>query len=337
MKRIRGHCICLLGLLAFPAPPSSPGSLEWPLGSGKDPYPLAQTYGQFQGGCGAGAGFHLGLDIYPKQSVEQVFAIEDGIVKHVDCFKEYHSGLLVESEAQPGEGFLYLHLDPKSIQVGFNAKVEKGMLLGTVVPFEADNWVGTHLHLGRLAGYTAANLAVNELPADSYSIADPLKLIDPLLYGDHEAPKIHEIFVRKNELAGGTAPDVLPPLEVTGVVDIVAQVTDEDDTYASTLAPSTVRVDIRDEDGALVHQASICFEGHLPSVLEPTYTMDSCGVGRPSPPEFYFIATNGSEGCALLPSIAQGWSSEEGKYEVTVTAQDAAGNEAQESIPIEVP
>jgi hypothetical protein len=329
-------------------------NLLWPLGNGCRPHELRATYLQPEG---AGVPkLHLGLDIIAKKGGRKVYALEDGIVVLRVDDAAYVSGLLVASEAVPGRGFLYLHMDGSSIQFARGQKVEADDWLGDVV--SRDDVTGvTHLHLARIEGkkksYPWATLS-------ELSVKNPLKMIDPDLLGDDEDPVIaasitagsitgSPLMFRGNEDPSSTASTYSSTTVAGEWNDVIARVHDTDGRSSNRLAPYELALSLAGAGGTEIFHVRLDGppprDPWYPELIDakaiynhdgilPTTGVD-LGVASTALAN-YFVLTNGAASPSSPAAQSHAWMPAPGTYDLELEVKDVAGNTEQATMTVTV-
>jgi hypothetical protein len=309
----------------------SEDGLRWPLGSGTEPFPLQQTYGQFEG-CGHSRGLHHGIDVAPVQNMEPVHAIEKGVVTHLfDKFADY-SGVVVTSDETPNEGFLYLHLDTASIQVDYDKSVEVGDVLGYVALDFSPCANARHLHLARIADYPPK--PADKIPGNEFAVRNPLRMIASAHHANDSKPGSlnGELAIRDDDGPGGNSVSQDLTALPASALDVVVRVEDLDGlTSDFRLAPYELELRIESVAGGATFERIVRLDGPLPKDARDIYNvgepLDSEGCCPSREYRQCFIPTNAHEEPGGAPSRAYHWSPEPGEYRIHVTFRDAALNE----------
>lgn len=332
-----------LTFLLTKAESPSPSGLLWPLGSGKDPYPLIQTYGQFEG-CSGSQGLHHGVDMAPLDDVaEPVFALEAGTVTQVSADSDYYSGVVVRSQMNPERGLQYLHLDRYSVVPKVGDEVVVDQLLGYVTTVYKD--CEPHLHLARIEISDA--VAEEVMPGDQYARWNPLLEIAPAFQARDSKPEALPgvLFVRHNE----TSDESYELGELPAApLDVVVRAEDRDglgDGFRQAFYEVEVRIQPKDPTaGVLPVQQVLRLGGELPNWANQIYNrpdvsggIESIGCCQDHEFEFYFVPTNADPNDPdQQPSRAHHWAAVAGDYEITFKLRDAAGNEYALAQPVDV-
>lgn len=307
---------------------AEPGDLRWPLGPGNKAYALRATYGQLEGTMASYWSPHLGLDVLGKP-MQTVYAIEEGTVVGTRYEGEL-SAVLVESKAVDGRAFLYLHLDPCSIDVAVGEEVKVGKRLGRIA--KTNSGTGEpHLHLARLGGKYESH---DWWDLSETSVANPLTLLQKGKKGDDQKPTL-VAFANSLRVALKDDDDGGP-----GLKDVVVHAYDTDLLSTHLLAPRELRLTILSNPSRAVEAAflPITFDGALSKDgLEGLYDFSpefpSKGDTATKLYDYFFVLTNtGQDGSGV-----RGWKPVPGDYLFRVEVQDAGGNEHVVEEPIHFP
>jgi hypothetical protein len=336
------HSVDVTFYLTRAESPSSSGLL-WPLGTGKDPYPLIQTYGQFEG-CSGSQGLHHGVDMAPLDDIaEPVFALEAGVVTQVIADSPYYSGVVVRSQVNPERGLQYLHLDEYSVVPKVGDVVAVDQLLGYVTTIYKD--CEPHLHLARLEISDA--VAEDVMPGDQFARWNPLLEIAASFQARESKPETlpGTLFVRDNETSDQSHElDSLP----VGPLDVVVKAEDRDglgDGFRQAFYEVEVRIEPKTPTPEMEQVNKVLrLGGALPEWANRIYNrpdvsggIESIGCCQDHEFEFYFVPTNADpDDPDQEPSRANHWAAVTGDYEITLRLRDAAGNEYGLEQPVSV-
>ena len=321
--------------------------LMWPVGSGTSPFPLALTYGQFEG-CDGGRALHYGIDILRMQPAEYVYAMEPGQVTHVRDDSDFWSGVVVRSHDDPSRGFQYLHLDKSSIDVEQGQLVQADDLLGQVL--DSYPFCKPHLHLARIAEF--AEVSSKEMPGNEYAVRNPLRMIDPAYHSTQKPPALEgQLYVRLNDV---NSPQLLDlDLLPAGELDIIIRFEDRDrlepiefedsDILKNGfgLAPFEVELEVRKQGSRSAPlEWLLRLDGRLPldpleiySDHAPLESESCCLTGTFL---LHLVPTNAGAALEQLPSASNNWKASEGDYDIFVVLRDAASHEYRRADPVRV-
>lgn len=124
---------------------------------------------------------HCGVDLNRKEIGLQVFAIKDGIVRHVKNIKEYDTVVCIEHTSDNGKNkytSVYWHLEKVNLKEG--AKVKKGQQIGVIGRNNGIVNYAEHLHFGiRYAPYDSVMSLKGALDKKEFpeKFRDPVKFL----------------------------------------------------------------------------------------------------------------------------------------------------------------
>lgn len=308
--------------------PLEPGKLLWPIGDGETPPKIHQTYGQAE--VMGSVKLHAGLDLVPEAGCKPedecraVWSLEDGTIVRIDRDEDgmgKKAGIVVASAAVPGRAFLYMHLDPASIQLDVGYEVEVDEYLGEVLQDDGKD-TPEHLHLSRLGCRYEDEAAVSWASVETLSVRNPLKLIDPDLHQDREPPVIvldEGKLLRRNEVAGAASPNSPAAVVTPDILDVLAQVQDKSGV-SGALAPYKIELVVM--TGGKKQKFGLILDGPLPLSPGIFYDEGNCTAAPCS-----FVVTNGSLASNAKDKLLA-WCAHAGQHRFELKAWDAAGNES---------
>ncbi len=319
--------------------------IPWPLAPNQQ-HPIGNTYGEYQNYGGAPY-MHPGVDFFGDPG-QPVYAVHDGEVKAVlTTSGEWHWRVAVANESTSGssEGYLYAHLEESSIAVDVGDLVAAGQYLGDLVPWPIYDF--THIHFARIvdSGYLWYG---NWLCTDNPHLDLPNQT-------DVEPPEFEPalgtdlLAFCENETS-----NYLDPASLQGEVDIIAHVGDRILTdWVCTVqeirytiypegSPSQPVVD--DKLSVFYDMVLDTYQGGGidPFLVDLLYKQDgTCPTyGDYDRREFFHIITNSDGNQVYGPEdVWEAWNTthvSDGDYVVRVTAWDAAGNAASDSMTVTV-
>ena len=327
-----------------PLPPSKPAhrSIPWPFLPDTLP-PIGNSYGEYQN-YGGTPYRHPGVDFLGSH-YEPVYAVAPGVVKAVlTTSGSYHWRVAVGDSAGAGlcQGWLYAHLDLPTIAVSVGDTVTAGDYLGGLVPWPVADF--THLHFARVAAtgttWDGAWLCTG----------NPLLLADDI--EEDDMPFLLDANGTLLAFCQDNASTYLSPGALTGSVDIIAHAGDRTKSTWVVCAHE-IRYHIVPEGQPLFpvvhdrcavyfdHEIDVYQGGAIDQLIVPVlWKQDSvCPTfGDYDTREFYHILSN-SDGDSI-PEVSDAACSfntallPDGDYVVSVTARDAAGNTALDSMTV---
>jgi hypothetical protein len=311
-------------------------TIPWPLPPTDSLQPLGNNWGEYQN-YGGSPYFHPGIDILtPQRQGVPVYAVKDGWVKAwLTIQARYHWRLAIADSSleypDSCEGFLYAHIDSARYHKQVGDYVQKGELIGYLVPWPVSGF--DHIHFAKIKdeGYTWPR-------ADWAFIFNPLILLRPNI--DTIPPKFE--YARPNQYFAfclNNTSNYLNPDSLYGDVDIICKVYDKfsvstRDTVWDRLIPLKIEYEIIGEYETLEKTLSFSFSGRLPSdqLINVVYKQDNIcrSRGDYNYRDYYFIITN-TDGDSLIESsdINYCWPTRNfpnGRYLIKVYAHDAFNN-----------
>jgi len=313
--------VCLLLSLATVA-----GAIDWPVGSGDVPYPIGNSYGEFQN-YGGDPYYHPGIDILAPAGTP-VYAVKAGYVKAVLTISaDLHWRVAVGDSAGESEcdGWLYAHLDESSIVVNEGDYVEQGQHLGNLVAWPVADF--HHLHFVKIRNSGTV------WDSNWQFIGNPLDEL--AILGDTTAPVFEDATPGQKLAYCRNQSDIYfgdgSPL--SGDVDIIAYAYDYIDNHTWKVAP--YKLDYRiDGDTATGWINSVTFSGTLDyeNNIESVYQDDAACNTRANYDyrDFFFNVTNtDGDGIIETSDREKSWRTavfHNGEYVITVRASDRSGN-----------
>ncbi|MCS7250635.1 MAG: M23 family metallopeptidase [candidate division WOR-3 bacterium] len=311
-------------------------TIPWPLPPTDSLQPLGNNWGEYQN-YGSSAYFHPGIDIItPNRQGVAVYAIKDGWVKAWLTLggNLYWRLAIADSSLQYAdscEGFLYAHIDSSRYHKQVGDYVQRGELIGYLVPWPVNGF--DHIHFAKIKD--AGNIWPR---ADWVFVFNPLILLRPNL---DTIPPIFE-YARLNHYFAfclNNTSNYLNPDSLYGDVDIIAKIFDK--FSASTgnnvwdrLIPLKIEYEIIGEYETLPRTLSFSFSSRLPNdqLISVVYKQDNiCRTrGDYNYRDYYFIITN-TDGDSIIESSDANYSWQtrnfpNGRYLVKVYAYDASNN-----------
>lgn len=319
------------------------GGIPWPLAPDEQ-HAVGNTYGEYQN-YGGTPYLHPGVDVMGVPG-QPVYAVADGVVKAVlTTSGDWHWRVATADSATSDlcTGYLYAHLDLPTIAVGVGDSIVQGQYLGDLV-----EWTTSEFHHVHFARIEDAGL---EWYGDWMTTDNPHT--DFVNQTETEPPVFEPargsdlLAFCLNESSEYQGPDAL-----SGQVDIIAHV---GDTIESSWVCSVqeIRYTIYPlglpQDPVVVDKLAVRFDMALDTysggsidrfLVGLFYKQDgTCRTrGDYSFREFYHVITN-SDGDEVYDSsdVWQAWDTTElpdADYVVRVTATDAAGNAASDSMVV---
>jgi len=311
-------------------------TIPWPLPPTSSLQPLGNNWGEYQN-YGGSPYFHPGIDILtPQRQGVAVYAVKDGWVKAwLTIQARYHWRLAIADSSleypDSCEGFLYAHIDSARYHKQVGDYVQKGELIGYLVPWPVTGF--DHIHFAKIKdeGYTWPR-------ADWAFVFNPLILLRPNT--DTIPPKFE--FARPNQYFAfclNNTSNYLNPDSLYGDVDIICKIYDKfsvstGDTVWDKLIPLKIEYEIIGEYETLEKTLSFSFSGRLPNdqLINVVYKQDNIcrSRGDYNYRDYYFIITN-TDGDSLIESsdINYCWQTRNfpnGRYLIKVYAYDAFNN-----------
>ncbi len=311
-------------------------TIPWPLPPTDSLQPLGNNWGEYQN-YGGSPYFHPGIDILtPQRQGVPVYAVKDGWVKAwLTIQARYHWRLAIADSSleypDSCEGFLYAHIDSARYHKQVGDYVQKGELIGYLVPWPVNGF--DHIHFAKIKdeGYTWPR-------ADWAFVFNPLILLRPNT--DTIPPKFE--YARPSQYFAfclNNTSNYLNPDSLYGDVDIICKVYDKfgvstGDTVWDRLIPLKIEYEIIGEYETLEKTLSFSFSGRLPSdqLINVVYKQDNIcrSRGDYNYRDYYFIITN-TDGDSLIESsdINYCWPTRNfpnGRYLIKVYAYDASNN-----------
>jgi hypothetical protein len=339
-----------------------PGTDPWPVPQDKG---LGMGYLQCQVEPPSEEAFaHVGIDVLAGANTP-VSAIENGTIV-LEGGADPDSWVVIESEDEPGTGYLYMHLIRSSHAEDPNGAVAAGEVIAEVGDYTDDKSGNyDHLHLERVRGYDGdldPITTAGEVWTDYLSYETPLRRLEPA--SESVAPEFLEHLLDDYLPAGqhcsadmpaagawpfwfrdsGSTqapakyycPDQLPFCEE---LDIVCKVEDRSLTSGGlAVSPCCIEVSIvHDSQGVPERNFSVVFDGAPPAGEGPDHywsfvrdgALHSGGVWS-QPRTMYLVVTN-------QPTSDGSWKPcKSGQYTITIEIRDATGNVALRSMVVTV-
>ncbi|UCF70805.1 MAG: M23 family metallopeptidase [candidate division WOR-3 bacterium] len=313
-------------------------SVGWPLAPQNTTHAVGYNYGQFLEIYDAK--MHNGIDVLGAAG-DPVYAVADGYVKAwLTTSGQQHYLLAIGDEfgTDSCDGWIYQHLDPNMYHLSLGDTCSAGELIGHIVSFANDFH---HVHLSRIrsAGYPWTTCRF---------IQNPLTMVSPntdTILPVFENATGSELFA----FCGDNSSEYLDPVCLTGNIDIIARVYDRTGDFASVpiwdhLVPDRLEYRIYGPD-TIPTTLAVDFSGFLNDSIQYALTIykndsvcnSECDYWTR---DFYFIVTN-TDGDSIieLSDSAGCWQTaayQDGVYWVVVTAYDAYGNMASDSMQVVV-
>lgn len=317
--------------------------IPWPLQPNSQ-HEIGNTYGEYQYYGGAPY-MHPGIDVMGSPG-QAVYAVHSGEVKAVlTTSGEWHWRVAVSNNSGSGtsEGYLYAHLDQASIAVSVGDTVAPGQYLGDLVAWPIYNF--THIHFARVedSGYQwygdwlctgNPHLELDNLGETQAPVFDPAQGSRLFAFCDNETDSYQD------------------PAALTGQVDIIAHVGDRiDSTWVCTVQSISYSIyPVGNPMAAVIKdKLAVSYDMELdtyqsgpvdPFLVDLLYKQDAAcqTYGDYDYREFFHIITN-SDGDQVYEEsdLLEAWDTTavwDGDYVVEVTASDAAGNSATQSMVV---
>jgi len=314
----------------------------WPLAPQDATHPLGNNWGEFQN-YGGSSYLHPGIDVMGITIGRPVYAVDSGVVKAwLTTSGMWHWRLAIaDYETNDSvEAWLYAHIDASQYHKNVGDNVAEGELIGYLVEWPVTGF--DHLHFARIkdAG------AVWEY-GDWAFIQNPLVLISP--YDDTTKP-VFENAYGSNRFAfcRNNTSNYLEPSNLTGEVDVISKIYDDTGLPLSEpvwerLIPCKIEYEIHGVENQVSMLSFIfCdvldFDNNVAVIYKDDATCDSRGDYNYR--DYYFIVTN-TDGDSIIEAADADYSwvtSDffDGDYWIIVTAYDAAGNYATDSMLVTV-
>ena len=325
------------------APYQPPADLPWPILPDSQ-HPIGNTYAEFQN-YGGSSYLHPGVDVLGADN-QPVFSVADGVVKAIlTTSAQWHWRIAIALDGGSGtsEGYLYAHLTQSSIPVNVGETVTKGQYIGDLVPWPVSGF--THTHFARVedsgAQWFGAWLCTDNPHVDFGGQTDVTQpLFEPAINNDAFA------FCRDETSI------YLDPSNLFGNVDIVARVSDTSASFWRC-SVQTIKYTIHPVgapqspvvDDKLAVEFDMPLDTYFNGPIDPflvglLYKRDStCFTeGDYSNREFYHVITNSNGDDVFDAADAlESWDTSQvpdGDYVIVVTAVDANGNTATQSMTV---
>ncbi len=319
----------LLILLSSPLAAQVP----WPVDPTSPAHELGNNYGAFQDYDGSPY-YHDGLDILASRGAA-VYAVEGGVVQVVvdDGEGGLYSGVMIGQSGDGGLGFDYWHLESSSLAVREGDVVSRGDYLGDLVVWPVDGF--HHVHFNRVRG-----------DGDPWSWSTPVEnplselrpntdTSDPTVEHSSQGPLIY--------FCTNESSNYLQPKSLTGVVDVVAGLSDTYNGGSWELAPFEFRLEVADTAGNVVFERSSRLAGDLgdkATMLQVFYKDDNVAnsQGDYNNREYFFVLTN-NDGDGLIEASDrhEGWDTTkhpDGPYQVKVIVEDMSRNSVSANVSV---
>lgn len=314
----------------------------WPLAPQDSTHPLGNNWGEFQN-YGGSSYLHPGIDAMGITVGRPVYAVDSGVVKAwLTTSGMWHWRLAIADyeTSDSVEAWLYAHIDPYRYHKDVGDNVAGGELIGYLVEWPVTGF--DHLHFARIkdAG------AVWEY-GDWAFVQNPLVLILP--YDDTTKPVFENAYGSDRfAFCRDNTSNYLEPSNLAGNVDIISKIYDNTGLPLSNpvwerLIPYKIEYEIHGLQN-LSSMLSFVFYG----VLDYTHNVGvifkddaTCNSrGDYDYRDYYFIVTN-TDGDSIIEATDanNSWVTTDfydGDYWVIVTAYDAAGNFATDSMLVTV-
>ena len=157
------------------------GAAGWPFAPQNQVHPLGNNWGEYQN-YGGGGYFHNGIDVFPQNQGDPVYAVAHGWVKGWGTIQAgYHYRLAVSDSAVSVRtrctGWLYAHIDPNRTHKAVGDEVQEGEQIGYAVPWPVTGF--DHCHFARISD---TGTTWSRFPDPTWwFIENPLAIIQPLL------------------------------------------------------------------------------------------------------------------------------------------------------------
>jgi len=329
-------CRILLASIAIFLLSGSLSALDWPVFPDSAIHRIGNSYGQYQN-YGSKSYYHPGIDIMAPAGTP-VYAVKSGYVKAVLTISaELHWRVAIGDSAGAAEcdGWLYAHLDEKSIAANEGDRVEAGDFLGNLVEWPTAEFHHLHFVKIRHSGVT--------WDSDWQFIGNPLDELDNI--PDHDAP-VFENVMDGQPLAfcRNESDDFFEEGEaLNGPVDIVARIYDYINHPEWKLSPYKIEYKI-EGDTLIDWTPVVTFSGELDydHAIDVLFREDEC-CGSQSDYDnrvFYFNLTNtDSDSLIEISDRTESWKTgyfHNGDYTVSVRASDRAGNATTIQMPVAI-
>lgn len=329
---------------AIECPPAMPGGRGFPWPFLPDTLPaVGNSYGEYQN-YGASPYRHPGVDLMGSD-YQPVYAVAGGIVKAVlTTSGSYHWRVAIADSVGSGlsTGWLYAHLDLATIAVAVGDTVAPGDYLGGLVPWPVANF--THLHFARIAAAGAT------WDGQWLCVGNPMLVAEHT--GENDVPFFETVNGALLAFCRDNTSEYLPPDSLAGSVDIIAHVGDRIKS-GWTVGVHEIRYSIHPQglevfpvvpdrcavyfdDDIDVYQGGASDESIVPILWKQDWVCPTAGDYDAR--EFYHIITN-SDGDSLPETSDEACSFNttllpDGPYVIRVTARDASGNSATDSMTV---
>lgn len=318
-------------------------AVGWPIAPMNAAHALGNNWGEYQYYGSGSAYLHPGIDVMGITTGQKVYAVQRGIVKAwLTTSAEYHWRLAIADTnltTDSVNAWLYAHIDPNRFHRNVGDWVNAGDSIGYLVTWPVTGF--DHCHFARIK-----DIGATWTTADWAFVRNPLLLMTPV--GDTVKPVfLNAVSGQKFALCNNNTSTYRSPDGLTGNIDIIAKIYDRTGwplTYKpiwEQLIPYQIDWEVHGPMNKPV-QTSFVFKGYLyydvnvGVVYKDDATCDTRGDYDYR--DYYFIVTNTDGDSVIEASDANYYwataSYPDGYYWIVVTAYDAAGNWAKDSMRV---
>lgn len=337
MKKIRAQSKVLISTMALIALcVSGLQAIPWPVEPTSPTHEIGNSYGEYQN-YGGYPYLHPGLDVLVPDG-RPVYAVRSGWVKAVlTTSANLHWRVAVGDN--PGteqcEGWLYAHLDEPTIAVAPGDYVEEGDYLGDIVYWPVAEF--HHIHFVKIRN------SGQPWVSDWEFIANPLDELEGIV--DLNPPSIRNCYGEYlfAFFENGTHDYFAPGTPISGDVDILARIDDQNNHSMWLLAPYSISYEIYNDTltTGIVHAATFTGQLFWGQNVAVTYQDDAefDTEGDYNNRVFYFILTNTDGDSVIEISDTTGcWRTtdfDNGDYWVKVFAYDRDDLEISDNLTVD--
>jgi hypothetical protein len=319
--------IIILSVVALAVPLTAEAE-RWPMGPGDEPQRVGNNCYEFQD-YGGGPYYHDGIDIL-NNGGDPIYSVDDTYMRLVSVSDPYYTGMITsyEDDGSDDRGWLYWHITYATIPFVEGDFVPVDAYMGDIATWPVSEFHHVHFTRGEYVGgwYECVDNAID--------------FMDPP--DDDQAPEFHETETDQMfSFCEDNSSTRVDPGEVTGAVDIIANVSDKIvDTYWDVV-PYEIAWWVDGDGGSVPETLFIKFTGLCPADSTVTGVVyKRAGIwwteGDYDDRDYYFVVTNtDGDGFAKMGDEDYYFDSTtlpDGDYTLYVEAKDFYGNKVIESM-----